>query len=77
MNSGVRHQGRKGQLKISSLDAPLVAPGQPALLRLHNRQPPLTEGMHVLLFNNLWGTNFTMWSAESGRFRFVLDFGQS
>jgi hypothetical protein len=28
--------------------------------------------MHFLLFNNLWGTNFPMWSGEDARFRFVL-----
>ena len=52
----------------------LVAPGEPSLLNFSNRQPPLQHGMHVNLYNNVWGTNFPMWYAEDARFRFVLRF---
>ena len=66
------HEGH--QLKINSLDAPLVAPGQPSLLDFNNNQPDLKQGMHFNLLNNLWGTNFPMWFEEDCRFRFKLDF---
>jgi len=59
-------------LRLDTLDAPLVAPGEPSLLNFNNRQPPLQHGMHVNLYNNVWGTNFPMWYAEDARFRFVL-----
>jgi hypothetical protein len=61
-------------LRLDSLDAPLVAPGEPALLNFSNRQPPLQHGMHVNLYNNVWGTNFPMWNGEDARFRFALRF---
>ena len=63
-----------GNLRIQSLDAPLVAPGKRSLLDFNNRQPPLKGGMHFNLHNNLWGTNFPMWYDEDARFRFVLTF---
>ncbi len=58
-----------------TLDAPLVAPGEPSLLNFSNRQPPLRQGVHFNLYNNVWGTNFPMWYGEDARFRFVLRFG--
>jgi hypothetical protein len=61
-------------LRIDSLDAPLVAPGEPSLLDFNNQQPDLTKGMHFNLYNNLWGTNFPMWFEDDCRFRFRLIF---
>ena len=63
-----------GDLKISSLDAPLVAPGQRSLLDFNNNQPNMNEGVHFCLLNNLWGTNFPMWFEEDCHFRFDLSF---
>jgi len=68
------YQNADEYLRLDTLDAPLVAPGEPALLNFSNRQPPLQHGMHVNLYNNVWGTNFPMWYAEDARFRFVLRF---
>lgn len=59
-------------LRISSLDAPLVAPGKPSLLDFNNEQPQIGDGMHFNLLNNLWGTNFPMWFEEDCRFRFTI-----
>jgi hypothetical protein len=61
-------------LRISSLDAPLAAPGKPSLLDFNNDQPKITDGMHFNLLNNLWGTNFPMWFEEDCRFRFNIAF---
>jgi hypothetical protein len=58
---------------LYSLDAPLIAPGKANLLDYDQAQPDLKKGMHVNLFNNLWGTNFPMWSDEDGQFRFILN----
>ncbi len=69
---GVRYQDEQGQMIIDSLDAPLVAPGSPSLLDFNNEQPPANGGMHFNLFNNVWGTNFTMWYEDDARFRFML-----
>ena len=74
VNSGVYYADGRSQLSIETLDAPLVAPGEPSLLDFNNRQPNLQKGMHFNLFNNVWGTNFPMWYADDARFRFTLRF---
>jgi hypothetical protein len=72
MGTGIFYRDEAGQLAIESLDAPLVAPGEPSLLNFNNDQPDITQGMHFNLYNNIWGTNFPMWYDEDARFRFVL-----
>ena len=67
-----RHHDATGRLAIETLDAPLVAPGEPSLLNFNNRQPVLKRGMHFNLYNNVWGTNFPMWYDDDARFRFIL-----
>jgi hypothetical protein len=71
--SGVRCGGSDGALSIETLDAPLVAPGCRALLRCHDRALPLHQGMHFNLYNNVYGTNFTMWYDQDARFRFRVN----
>lgn len=71
---GVKHQSKDDLLEIDTLDAPLVAPGTPALLNFTNRQPDLEQGIHFNLYNNLWGTNFPMWFEDDARYRFILKF---
>jgi hypothetical protein len=62
------------QLHLTSWDAPLVAPGKPSLLDFNNDLPALKDGVHVNLYNNVWGTNFRMWYDDDARFRFTLAF---
>lgn len=50
-------------------DTPLVAPGEPALLRFDDRLPDLSTGWHVCLYDNVWGTNFPMWCPGDVRLR--------
>ncbi len=69
---GMTYRDAEGQLEIECVDAPLVAPGEPSLLDFNNRQPPVERGMHVNLYNNVWGTNFRMWYDEDTKFRFHL-----
>lgn len=64
--------GRTEKIQISSLDAPLVAPGKPSLLDFNNDLYAPELGMHFNLLNNMWGTNFPMWFEEDCRFRFTL-----
>jgi hypothetical protein len=68
----VEYADSHGGLLLETLDAPLVAPGEPSLLDFNDRQPPLLQGMHFNLYNNVWGTNFAMWYDDDARFRFVL-----
>ncbi len=75
VDAGVSYTDGGGGLRLDTLDAPLVAPGLPSLLEFHNGQPGVSEGVHVNLFNNVWGTNFPQWFGEDARFRFQLRFG--
>ena len=70
----VTYQGDARSFQLTTLDAPLVAPGQPSLLDFHNRLPDMQAGVHVNLYNNVWGTNFPMWFEEDAQFRFTLRF---
>ena len=73
VGEGVTYAGEDGVLIMRTLDAPLVAPGSPGLLDFSQRQPDLRKGIHVNLYNNIWGTNFPMWYGEEAQFRFVLE----
>ncbi len=75
VESGINYSDQQGKLAIETLDAALVAPGEPSLLNFNNRQPPMKNGMHFNLLNNVWGTNFPMWYEDDTRFRFQLIFG--
>jgi hypothetical protein len=75
VESGVYYSDKQGKLSIETLDAALVAPGEPSLLNFNNRQPDMKNGIHFNLLNNVWGTNFPMWYDDDTRFRFQLVFG--
>jgi len=61
------------EMLLTTRDAPLVAPGTPALLRFTDVLPDMTGGIHVNLFNNAWGTNFPQWNAGDAGFNFQLN----
>jgi len=69
---GVAYRDEQAGFVIDSLDAPLVAPGRRSLLNFNNCLPRKDHGMHFLLYNNIWGTNFPMWYEEDARFRFIV-----
>lgn len=73
MGRAVTWENSPHNWSIESLDAPLVAPGEPRLLRGQSAQPDLSKGLHINLYNNIWGTNHPMWSADDARFRFVME----
>lgn len=66
------YQDARGRFLLRTDDAPLVAPGEPSLLNFTKAQPKMKRGMHVCLYNNIWGTNFPMWYEEDARFRFHI-----
>jgi hypothetical protein len=68
----VSYRDAKGSFTLETLDAPLVSPGQRGLLVFDNNQPDMHEGVHVNLYNNLWGTAFPQWYGDDMRFRFVI-----
>ncbi|MDR2469920.1 MAG: DUF5054 domain-containing protein [Tannerella sp.] len=63
-----------GRIRITSLDAPVVAVGERRALNYSRQLPDLNGGIHFCLFNNLWGTNFTAWWEGSIAYRFRIEF---
>ena len=72
VGEGVRWPGPEGTVALRTLDAPLVAPGRPSLLDPDPAPLDLAGGAWVCLHDNVWGTNFPMWSEGRARFRFDL-----
>lgn len=64
---------RNGTLRITSPDALLVVVGERNALNYSTLQPDLGEGIHFCLYNNLWGTNFSMWWGGDMRYRFRVE----
>lgn len=62
-----------GTLRITSLDAPLLVVGERNLLNYSTSLPDLSQGVHFCLYDNLWGTNFSMWWEGSFTFRFRVE----
>ncbi len=69
VGEGLAHDGPGGPLHIATHDAPLVAPGRPRLLDADPPVPDLADGLHVLLHDNCWGTNFPHVVGGSGPVR--------
>ncbi len=69
---GFSYQDATGTLRIDTLDAHLVSPGTRALLQFDDEPLDLSQGMHVNLYNNLWGTAFPQWYDQDMRFRFAI-----
>ncbi len=72
VGQGAAYQDHGGAFTLETLDAPLLAPGNPSLLNFTNVLPSAADGAQVNLYNNLWGTNHPIWYEEDGRFRFRL-----
>lgn len=72
---GVFYNAADRKAGLESLDAQLVAPGEPAMVDFTNRLPDLSGGMHFNLFNSIWGTNHPTWYEEDARFRFIFRTG--
>jgi hypothetical protein len=59
-------------VQVRLMDTGLVSPGQPRMLVWDDTPVDLSEGWHVCVLANLWGTNFPMWIEGSGRCRVEL-----
>jgi hypothetical protein len=68
----VIYRDAQGTFTLETLDAPLVSPGQRGLLVFDSQLPKMCEGIHVNLYNNLWGTAFPQWYGDDMRFRFLI-----
>ncbi|MEI6132293.1 MAG: DUF5054 domain-containing protein [Bacillota bacterium] len=72
IQKGVSYHGKDVGISIDTIDAALVAPGEPSLTVFDGVAPDLNKGMHFNLFNNIWNTNFVAWYEDDASFRFEL-----
>ncbi|WP_308466101.1 DUF5054 domain-containing protein [Rathayibacter soli] len=70
--SGAHYADSSSTVDIKTLDAPVVAIGEPRILAFDNRFGDPARGFHFNLQNNVWGTNFMMWFEENVNYRFQL-----
>ncbi|MCD7059795.1 DUF5054 domain-containing protein [Pelagibacterium xiamenense] len=61
-----------GGFALETLDAPLFVPGGQPFLIFARDLPDMAKGGRFAVFNNKWGTNFSMWCEGDFVFRFVL-----
>ena len=70
----VRYSGSDGKALIRSIHAPLMSLSGANLYGDYLDMPDLKKGFSYNLFNNKWGTNFSMWCEDECRFDFALQF---
>jgi hypothetical protein len=72
VSDGVAYRDAEGELRVTTLDAPLVAIGRKSPLNFSREAVCHDAGVHFNLFNNAWGTNYIQWFAEDAGFRFLV-----
>ncbi|KAK9832121.1 hypothetical protein WJX84_002577 [Apatococcus fuscideae] len=78
----VRAKDSQQHLCIRSLDAPLVSPGKRTPFQQVQVKPDMAHGVSYNLHNNIWGTNYVMWSPYGHQephmcFRFLIEVADS
>lgn len=66
------YDGADGNMEIASSHAPLISAGGRNLYDDYRELPDLRKGFSFNLFNNKWGTNFSMWCEDNCRFEFRI-----
>ncbi len=66
------YKGADGSIELVNLDSPLVSMGGRRLYGGCRELPDMTKGFSYCLFNNKWGTNFSMWCEDDGYFHYTL-----
>lgn len=64
----------KGTIRVWSPDAPLAVIGERNGIGFSKDKPEMDKGVHFCLYDNLWGTNFSMWWEGSISYRFRIEF---
>lgn len=68
------YDGADGTIEIWNPDSPLVSAGGRRLYGGCLELPDMNKGFSFCLFNNKWGTNFSMWCQDDCCFRYILSF---
>lgn len=68
----LHYKGADGQIMLRTLHAPLVSIGARNLYSVGWDMDDLRDGFYFNLFNNRWGTNFSMWCEDDCQFVFTV-----
>lgn len=68
----MEYNGADGSISVENIHAPLVSIGGRNLYEMDRKTNSLENGFYFNLFNNRWGTNFSMWCEDDCQFEFVL-----
>lgn len=60
-------------IKVESLDAPLLSVGGEHLYDVDESFGDIRQGLSYVLFDNRWNTNFRLWYEENASFRFKIN----
>lgn len=59
--------------RIINHHSPLVSIGRGKILQFDNKfESAETDGITYVLYNNVWGTNFSLWYEDNARFLFEI-----
>jgi len=62
VNSARWTDDKKNTFQVNPIDAPLISVGYPSAFPTPvDTDPVQASGVHVNLYNNIWGTNYIMW----------------
>lgn len=64
--------GKKGTMRIESIDAPVVALNKNDMMYFDNTEVNPAKGVHCALYNNTWGTNYAQWFGDDMKYRFRI-----
>ncbi len=70
----MEYSGADGRISVRNLHAPLVSVGGRKLYGDYTNIPDMSKGFNFNLFNNKWGTNFSMWCEDDCAFEFEILF---
>jgi hypothetical protein len=69
----LRNVAHDATITIIPRDSPIVSLGSRSLLEFSDAIPDLAGGFHFNLHNNVWGTNFRMWSEDDTAHDFTIE----
>ncbi len=58
--------------EIINIDSPLVSIGKGKILKFDNEFSKLSDSLTFVLYDNIWGTNFSLWYNDNAYFRFEI-----
>ena len=63
-----------GTFNFINYHSPLISPGHGKILEYDNKIESIEQGgLSYVLYDNVWGTNFSLWYEDNALFSFKID----